>query len=166
MKKTAARQVAVACEKLLSEEGEASGTSRTQQALALYAALDAPHRLQSDRRCCVFFHPDMPCEPRIFVEVALVDAMAARTGPLLDSEAAAGDAEPFKTAVFYSISNCQLGLYSIALGNFLLKRVVDQLYQEFPRVNVSGALKGKRARKDVNRKCNQPAVVWQPHQPI
>lgn len=84
--------MAVACEKLLSEELEASGTSRAQQALALYAALDAPHRLQSDRRRCVFFHPDMPCEPLIFVGFALVDAMAARIGPLLDSEAATGDA--------------------------------------------------------------------------
>lgn len=47
-----------------------------------------------------------------------------------------------------------------------MKQVVAQLSQEFPRVDVSGALKGNRVRKDVNRRSNQQAVVWQPHQPI
>ena len=97
---------------------------------------DLRRRLQSDRRCFAFFHPVMPSEPLIFVEVALVDAMSARIGPLLDTEAATGDAERFKTAVFYSISNCQPGLRGVSLGNFLIKQVVDQLSQEFPRLRV------------------------------
>jgi malonyl-CoA decarboxylase len=97
---------------------------------------DLRRRLQSDRRCFAFFHPAMPREPLIFVEVALVDTMAARIGPLLDTEAVTGDAERFKTAVFYSISNCQPGLRGVSLGNFLIKQVVDQLTQEFPRVNM------------------------------
>lgn len=97
---------------------------------------DLRRRLQSDRRCFAFFHPAMPREPLIFVEVALVDAMAARIGPLLDTEAVTGDAERFKTAVFYSISNCQPGLRGVSLGNFLIKQVVDQLSQEFARVNM------------------------------
>jgi malonyl-CoA decarboxylase len=97
---------------------------------------DLRRRLQSDRRCFAFFHPVMPREPLIFVEVALVDTMAAQIGPLLDTEAVTGDAERFKTAVFYSISNCQPGLRGVSLGNFLIKQVVDQLSQEFPRVNM------------------------------
>lgn len=97
---------------------------------------DLRRRLQSDRRCFAFFHPAMPREPLIFVEVALVDTMAARIGPLLDTEAATGDAERFKTAVFYSISNCQPGLRGVSLGNFLIKQVVDQLSHEFPRVSM------------------------------
>jgi malonyl-CoA decarboxylase len=97
---------------------------------------DLRRRLQSDRRCFAFFHPAMPREPLIFVEVALVDSMAAHIGPLLDTEAVTGDAERFKTAVFYSISNCQPGLRGVSLGNFLIKQVVDQLSQEFPRVNL------------------------------
>jgi malonyl-CoA decarboxylase len=96
---------------------------------------DLKRRLQSDRRCFAFFHPVMPDEPLIFVEVALVDAMADRIGPLLDAEVA-GDAAQFKTAVFYSISNCQPGLRGVSLGNFLIKQVVDQLSQAFPRLNV------------------------------
>jgi malonyl-CoA decarboxylase len=97
---------------------------------------DLRRRLQSDRRCFAFFHPAMPREPLIFVEVALVDTMAARIGPLLDTEAVTGDADRFKTAVFYSISNCQPGLRGVSLGNFLIKQVVDQLSLEFPRVNM------------------------------
>ncbi len=97
---------------------------------------DLRRRLQPDRRCFAFFHPVMPSEPLIFVEVALVDAMSPRIGPLLDMEAVTGDAERFRTAVFYSISNCQPGLRGVSLGNFLIKQVVDQLSQEFPRLRV------------------------------
>ena len=69
-------------------------------------------------------------------------------------------------AVVYSISNCQPGLRGVSRGNFLIKQVVAQHSQEFPRVDVSGALKGNCVRKDVNRRSNQQAVVWQPHSPI
>ncbi len=96
---------------------------------------DLRRRLQSDRRCFAFFHPAMRDEPLIFVEVALIDSMAARIGPLIDTETVVGSSDQFKTAVFYSISNCQSGLRGVSLGNFLIKQVVDQLSQEFPRVN-------------------------------
>ena len=95
---------------------------------------DLRRRLQQDRRCFAFFHPAMPGEPLIFVEVALLPAMAAEIGPLIDANAVAGDPAKFKTAVFYSISNCQPGLRGVSLGNFLIKQVVDKLTQEFPRV--------------------------------
>lgn len=42
---------------------------------------DLRRHLQSNCRCSAFFHPVMPRAPLIFVEVALVDAMAARIGP-------------------------------------------------------------------------------------
>jgi malonyl-CoA decarboxylase len=38
---------------------------------------DLKNRLDSDRRCYGFFHPRMPNVPLIFVEVALLDKMAA-----------------------------------------------------------------------------------------
>ncbi|MEQ8953092.1 MAG: malonyl-CoA decarboxylase family protein, partial [Gammaproteobacteria bacterium] len=40
----------------------------------------------------------------------------------------------FKTATFYSISNCQPGLKNISFGNFLIKQVVQELQAEFPSI--------------------------------
>ena len=95
---------------------------------------DLRRRLQQDRRCFAFFHPAIASEPLIFVEVALLPAMASEIGPLIDTNAEPGDATSFQTAVFYSISNCQPGLRGVSLGNFLIKQVVDTLSREFPRV--------------------------------
>jgi len=37
-------------------------------------------------------------------------------------------------AAFYSISNCQPGLRGVSLGNFLIKRVAEQLQRELPQL--------------------------------
>ncbi len=95
---------------------------------------DLRRRLQQDRRCFAFFHPAMPDQPLIFVEVALLAEMADEIGPLIDANAAPGDLAAVNTAVFYSISNCQPGLRGVSLGNFLIKQVVDTLLQDVPRV--------------------------------
>lgn len=95
---------------------------------------DLKNRLDSDRRCFAFFHPRMPDEPLIFVEVALVGGLAGNVQRLLDAKAETRDAEEANTAIFYSISNCQQGLAGISFGNFLIKRVADQLAKELPRV--------------------------------
>ncbi len=94
---------------------------------------DLRRRLEQDRRLYVYFHPALPGEPLIFVEVALLPAMPAAIAPLLDP-AIVPDADPahYRTAVFYSISTCQPGLRGIHLGNFLIKRVAQQLKSEFP----------------------------------
>ena len=97
---------------------------------------DLRRRLQADGRCFAFFHPALPDEPLIFLEVALMDRMADSVPPLLDAQSASGDPSKATTAVFYSISNCQPGLRGISLGNFLIKNVVDVLSREFPRVKV------------------------------
>ena len=85
-----------------------------------------------DRRCFAFFHPSMPEEPLIFVEVALTDETPGQIAPILriDRETISGDSA--STAVFYSISNCQSGFAGISFGNFLIKRVAQELKQEFP----------------------------------
>jgi malonyl-CoA decarboxylase len=94
---------------------------------------DLRRRLQPDRRCFAFFHPQLPGEPLIFVEVALVPDMPAAIGPLIDKQSAPCDDERrFKVAAFYSISNCQPGLRGVSLGNFLIKRVAEQLQRELP----------------------------------
>ncbi len=101
---------------------------------------DLKNRLEADRRCFAFFHPRMPDEPLIFVEVALVDGMAGDIHALLDEAAPIGDPRAADTAIFYSISNCQRGLAGISFGDFLIKRVVDALAGELPRLKVFATL--------------------------
>jgi malonyl-CoA decarboxylase len=95
---------------------------------------DLRRRLQPDRRCFAFFHPQLQGEPLIFVEVALVPEMAGAIAPLIDKRAHPLPPEQFKVAVFYSISNCQPGLRGVSLGNFLIKRVAEQLKRELPQL--------------------------------
>jgi len=95
---------------------------------------DLKNRLDSDRRCFAFFHPRMPDEPLIFVEVALVAGLAGNVQRLLDAHAETRDAERANTAIFYSISNCQQGLAGISFGNFLIKRVAEQLARDLPNI--------------------------------
>jgi malonyl-CoA decarboxylase len=101
---------------------------------------DLKHRLEADRRCFAFFHPRMPDEPLIFVEVALVAGMASNISALLDEAAPVGDPQAADTAIFYSISNCQRGLAGISFGDFLIKRVVDALTLDLPRLKVFATL--------------------------
>ena len=95
---------------------------------------DLKNRLEADRRCFAFFHPRMPEEPLIFVEVALVTGIAGNIHALLDEGAPIGDPQAADAAIFYSISNCQRGLHGISLGDFLIKRVVDALANELSRL--------------------------------
>lgn len=97
---------------------------------------DLRRRLEADGRCYAFFHPALPDEPLIFVEVALMDRIAEAVPPLLNAQSASKDPSRATTAVFYSISNCQPGLRGVPLGNFLIKKVVDLLSQELPRLKV------------------------------
>jgi len=97
---------------------------------------DVKNRLDGDRRCYGFFHPRLPEEPLIFVEVALMNEMADCITPLLDEEAAAVDIAKANTAIFYSISNTQNGLRGVSFGDSLIKRVVETLHQEFPKLKV------------------------------
>jgi malonyl-CoA decarboxylase len=92
---------------------------------------DLKNRLDSDRRCFAFFHPRMPDEPLIFVEVALHHGLADNIERLLDPQAPVQDSQSADTAIFYSISNAQQGLVGISFGGFLIKRVVDELAGEF-----------------------------------
>lgn len=101
---------------------------------------DLKNRLDSDRRCYGFFHPRLPDEPLIFVEVALVDAMSDSVTPLLDEDAAPADLKRATTAIFYSISNTQVGLRGVSFGDSLIKHVVETLTEEFPRLRTFATL--------------------------
>jgi len=94
---------------------------------------DLRRRLQPDRRCFAFFHPQLPHEPLIFVEVALLPEIPAVITPLVDKKAeTVHQTSNYKVAAFYSISNCEPGLRGVSMGNFLIKRVAEQLHAEFP----------------------------------
>ncbi len=95
---------------------------------------DLRRRLARDRRCYAFFHPALPDEPLIFVEVALVNGIAGAISPLIDQNSAIENPDDANTAIFYSINNTQRGLRGISFGNFLIKQVLTDLQQEFPSV--------------------------------
>jgi len=94
---------------------------------------DLRRRLEpADRRCFAFFHPTMQDEPLIFVQVALTSDVPVAIVPLLADNRHPIPPDKATFAVFYSISNCQVGLKGIPLGDFLIKQVVEDLKREFP----------------------------------
>ncbi len=101
---------------------------------------DLRNRLDTDRRCYAFFHPRMPNEPLIFVEIALLKGVPASVQLLLDQNAPVHDPRTADTAIFYSISNTQRGLRGISFGNLLLKRVIDDLRRDLPQLKVFATL--------------------------
>jgi len=101
---------------------------------------DLRNRLDTDRRCYAFFHPRMPNEPLIFVEIALAKGVPASVLLLLDQKAPVHDQQTADTAIFYSISNTQRGLRGISFGNLLLKRVIDDLRRDLPQLKVFATL--------------------------
>lgn len=101
---------------------------------------DLKRRLAADRRCFAFFHPALPDEPLIFVEVALVGGMADKIQPLIDPDSPIRPVEGADTAIFYSINNCQAGLRGVTLGNFLIKLVVADLTRELPDLKTYSTL--------------------------
>jgi malonyl-CoA decarboxylase len=101
---------------------------------------DLQRRLSGDRRCFAFFHPALPDEPLIFIEVALTDRMSNTVAPLLDQDSQEADPVLADCAMFYSITNCQDGLRGISFGNLLIKQVVEELGREFPRLKTFATL--------------------------
>jgi malonyl-CoA decarboxylase len=123
---------------------------------------DLKNRLDSDRRCYALFHPRMPAEPLIFVEVALVKGLAGSVQRLLDKKAPLLDPKDADTAIFYSISNCQRGLAGISFGNFLIKRVVSVLSGEYRNLKQFATLSpipGFRKWLDGRLQDNDPALL-------
>src|SRR5205085_6874936 len=92
------------------------------------------------RRCFAFFHPALPDEPLIFVEVAFVDELPEKVAPILALESAVADPRQARCAVFYSITSCQPGLRGISFGNFLIKQVASDLHAEMPKIRTFATL--------------------------
>ena len=116
-----------------------------------------------DRRCYAFFHPAMVDEPLIFVEVALTGAIPDNVQKLLAPDRVFEAPEKVRTAVFYSISNCQEGLAGVSFGNFLIKRVVEELRRELPRLEQFVTLSPAPGFMNWLTKANDlPAERWDP----
>ena len=101
---------------------------------------DLQKRVSAGRRCFAFFHPALPKEPIIFVQVALVAGLSSSVDDIIRNDEAPVAEADADTAIFYSISNCQLGLRGIAFGDLLIKQVVEQLNQELPHIKTFATL--------------------------
>ena len=99
---------------------------------------DLKRRLEEDRRFYAYFHPVLPDEPLIFVQVAFTQGLGNSVQDLIKPMMA--NEPKADTATFYSISNCQQGLMRVTLGNFLIKRVVYEIQQENPKIKHFGTL--------------------------
>jgi malonyl-CoA decarboxylase len=120
---------------------------------------DMKNRLDSDRRCYAFFHPAMPNEPLVFVEIALTSGIASALPPLLDMRAPV-DTEHAETAVFYSINNCQPGLAGVNLGTVLIKQVVEALQRDLPQLHRFVTLSPiPRFRQWVDHELSEPGTL-------
>ena len=95
---------------------------------------DLRRRLAADRRCYAYFHPALPDEPIIFIEVALTKGISSRVQPLLDPGSPVIDPSSADTAIFYSITNCQEGLRGVPFGSLLIKQVAEDLSATLPRL--------------------------------
>jgi len=115
--------------------------ARYEAVHAVKSWTDIKNRLAPDRRCYAFFHPQMPDEPLIYVWVALVKGMADNVQALLDlKREVLEDPSEADAAIFYSISNAQRGLDGISFGNFLIKRVVEDLAGDFKQIKTFATL--------------------------
>jgi CoA:oxalate CoA-transferase len=101
---------------------------------------DLRRRLAADRRCFAFFHPALPDEPLIFLEVALVHALSDKIEPIIRAPIEEGTEYTANTAIFYSISNCQPGLRGVSFGNLLIKQVASDLQAELPGLETFSTL--------------------------
>jgi malonyl-CoA decarboxylase len=95
---------------------------------------DLRRRLECDRGCFGFFHPNIPDVPLIFVEAALTKGMATNISTLLQQVVPQGEDFDVDTAVFYSINNCLQGLRGVSFGNFLIKQVIEELHSNSPYI--------------------------------
>jgi malonyl-CoA decarboxylase len=89
----------------------------------------------NDRQCFAFFHPLIPEDPLIFVEVALTNGIPESIESVIKIDRDEIEYNKINTAVFYSISNCQDGLAGISFGNFLIKKVAHKLKQEISEID-------------------------------
>ncbi len=119
----------------------------------------------SDRALYAYFHPALGNEPLIFVQVALMHHIPSTIQSILSAERQIIDPYMAKTAVFYSISNCQQGLKGVSFGNFLIKQVVENIRQEFPNLQNFVTLSPvPKFKQWATQQLNDPNSILSPEQ--
>ncbi len=101
---------------------------------------DLKRRLAADRDCFAFFHPSLPDEPLIFVQVAYTNEISETITSFLDKTFPISERSSAQAAIFYSISNCQSGLKGISFGNFLIKQVVQHIQSRHSNIRFFSTL--------------------------
>lgn len=89
-------------------------------------------RLGHGKRCFAFFHPSLPEELLVVIEIALTTEISSSIAPLLRPSEI--EEEVATTAIFYSITSTQPGLQGVELGHLLIKQVITLLQKEFPQI--------------------------------
>ncbi|CAG8516648.1 4285_t:CDS:10 [Rhizophagus irregularis] len=85
---------------------------------------------------------DISNEPLVFIQVALTKEIVNNVQIILEDPSptrSIPQSEDIQCAIFYSITS-QQGLSGIELGNFLIKRVVRELQNEFPSIETFSTL--------------------------
>lgn len=104
---------------------------------------DLKRRVGPYRRCFVFTHSCMPKDPLVVLHIFLTNEISSSMDPVIQAsrsnspgcglgDTSIEDPSNINTAIFYSITSTQKGLQGIELGNYLIKRVVQELKAEFP----------------------------------
>ncbi|HZO92899.1 MAG TPA: malonyl-CoA decarboxylase family protein [Candidatus Baltobacteraceae bacterium] len=114
--------------------------ARSEAVHAVRGWSDLKDRLDVDRRVFALFHPALPGSPLVFIEVALTDEMSGSIRSILKRDAPRVDPATARCAIFYSISSCEPGLAAIPLGNALIKRAVERLRAELPKLRTFSTL--------------------------
>lgn len=108
--------------------------------------VDLKRRVGPWRRCFVYTHSSMPGEPIVVLHAALTnDIVSSLKGitvpnnvsgdtPIFQSDGSKEDTKDINAFIFYSITSTQKGLQGIELGNYMIKRVAEELCSEFPHV--------------------------------
>jgi malonyl-CoA decarboxylase len=120
---------------------------------------DLRRRLDADRRCYGFFHPALPNQPLIFIEIALVQGLPAKVQPLIDPNAPVRDPATADCAAFYSITNCHEGLRGVSFGNMLIKQVVEELRRDFPKLKTFATVSPVSGFADWLAKTSPPLTI-------
>src|SRR5262249_20698148 len=95
---------------------------------------DLARRLGADRRCYGLFSASMPDEPLVFIELALTAGVVTDVATILDPDAPVVEPGAWPCAMFYSIPSCHEGLRGVPLGGLLIRRVLDRLRHDWPRL--------------------------------
>ncbi|SAM01120.1 hypothetical protein [Absidia glauca] len=124
---------------------------------------DIKRRLAPDRRVYALFAKGLPKEPLVFVHVALVSELSNSIQTILEpyNRSTNHNIHDSRYAICYSITT-QQGLGGIHLGNYLIRRVVDQLQQTYSQIHTFATLSPIPGfRQWLNEQLSKDPSLWE-----